>query len=27
MMKMYFVTESEEETSPAETVEKLEAGC
>jgi len=27
MMKMYFVTESEEETPPAETVEKLEAGC
>lgn len=27
MMKMYFVTESEEETPPAETVEKLEARC
>ncbi len=27
MMKMYFVTETEEETTPAETVEKLEARC
>ena len=27
MMKMYFVTESEEESAPLERVEKLEAGC